>query len=429
MNPLRVGLAGIGTVGQGVLDILGRQAALIARRAGRPIVVTRVASRSRRADVDLGSAAFSQAPADLVAAEDVDVVVELMGGTDAALDLTVAAIASGRPVVTANKAVIARHGNDLLATAQARGVPVLFEAAVAGAIPIVGSLRHGLAANAITSVAGIINGTSNFILSAMSDGADFVSALAEAQRLGYAEADPTFDIEGIDAAHKLAILAALAFEMPFAFPSVHCEGISGITPDDLRSAARLGYAIKHLGIARQTGAGIELRVHPTLVPKEHMIAHVNGVMNAVLVQGDAAGDTLYCGPGAGSLPTASAVVADLIEIARGSVPSVSRLQQEPVVLPIAACSSAYFLRIPSLDRPGAFARVATLLGEHAISIASVEQRGEQAHAVAGRAWIPIVIVTERVQEHVMNAALAALSALPDVVADIVRIRVEDFTHD
>ncbi|MGA1677688.1 MAG: homoserine dehydrogenase, partial [Pseudomonadales bacterium] len=323
----------------------------------------------------------------------------------------------------------ARHGNDLLATAQARGVPVLFEAAVAGAIPIVGSLRHGLAANAITSVAGIINGTSNFILSAMSDGADFVSALAEAQRLGYAEADPTFDIEGIDAAHKLAILAALAFEMPFAFPSVHCEGISGITPDDLRSAARLGYAIKHLGIARQTGAGIELRVHPTLVPKEHMIAHVNGVMNAVLVQGDAAGDTLYCGPGAGSLPTASAVVADLIEIARGSVPSVSRLQQEPVVLPIAACSSAYFLRIPSLDRPGAFARVATLLGEHAISIASVEQRGEQAHAVAGRAWIPIVIVTERVQEHVMNAALAALSALPDVVADIVRIRVEDFTHD
>jgi homoserine dehydrogenase len=429
MGPLRVGLAGMGTVGQGVLDILERQAALVARRAGRPIVVTRVASRRRRDDVDIGAATFSLNPLELVAADDVDVVVELMGGTDTALDLIASAIAAGRPVVTANKAVMARHGNDLLATAQAGGVPVLFEASVAGAIPIIGSLRHGLAANAVTSVAGIINGTSNFILSAMTAGADFSAALVEAQRLGYAEADPTFDVEGIDAAHKLTILAALAFEMPFAFAAVHCEGITRITPEDLRSAARLGYAIKHLGIARQTPAGVELRVHPTLIPKEHMMAHVNGVMNAVLVRGDAAGDTLYCGPGAGSLPTASAVVADLIELARGGVPVHTRSEPVPAVLPIAACSSAYYLRIPSLDRPGVFARLATLLGEHAISIASVEQRGEEVHAVEGRAWVPVAIITDRVQEHVMDAALAALAALPDVVGAIVRMRVEEFTHD
>lgn len=428
-TPLRVGLAGLGTVGQGVLELLERNGALIARRAGRPIIVTRVASRRLRPDARLGSATFGTDLGVLAQASDVDVVVELVGGTDAALELMTEALAAGRPVVTANKAALARHGDSLVAQARAAGVPLLFEAAVAGAIPVIGALRNGLAANDIRAVAGIINGTSNFILTAMSDaGADFGVALAEAQRLGYAEADPTFDVEGIDAAHKLAILAALAFETPFRFEGIYTEGITRITAEDIASAARLGYRIRHLGIARRGSAGLELRVHPTLVPVDRLIANVSGVMNAVLVRGDAARDTLYCGPGAGALPTASAVVADLIEVARGGVhllPEV-RAADAPPLLPIEACESAYYLRIPSLDRPGVFARVATLLSERSISIESVEQRAQEIHADTGSAWVPIVIITQRVRERVMNDALQALRALPDVVGDVVRIRVEDF---
>jgi homoserine dehydrogenase len=395
-----------------------------------------------RPEVDLRGAEFSTDLLGLPERHDVDVVVELIGGADVAVDLLRAAIAAGKPMVTANKAAIARHGDELLAAAGRRGLPLLFEAAVAGGIPVIGSLTRGLAANEVQSLAGIINGTSNFILTAMSDrGEDFGTALAEAQRLGYAEADPTFDVEGIDAAHKLAILAALAFETGFRFDSVYTEGIGRITPEDIEYARSLGYRIKHLGIARRGSAGLEMRVHPTLVPDAHLLANVNGVMNAVLVRGNAAGDTLYYGAGAGSLPTASAVVADLVEIARArdcrragtdetEPAGDSRPEPAPALaaLPIEACTSAYYLRVPSLDRPGVFARVATLLSEREISIESALQRGQAIHADTGDAWVPIVIVTQPVPERVMNDALAAVQALPEVVGDVVRIRVEDFDH-
>jgi homoserine dehydrogenase len=425
-------LCGLGTVAQGVLEVLARNAEVIARRAGRPIVVTRVASRRLRAGVDLHGAAFSTEVMQLPASPDVDVVVELIGGADTALELLRASIAAGKPIVTANKAAIARYGDELLGAARAAGLPLLFEAAVAGGIPIIGSLTRGLAGNEVEWLAGIINGTSNFILTAMSDqGQDFASALAEAQRLGYAEADPTFDVEGIDAAHKLAILAALAFDTGFRFDAVCAEGISRITREDIEYARQLGYRIKHLGIARRAAAGIEMRVHPTLVPEGELLARVNGVMNAVLVHGNAAGDTLYYGAGAGGLPTASAVVADLIEIARS--PRLSLTDEQPAApalpaLPLEDCTSAYYLRIPALDRPGVFARLATLLSERAISIESALQRAQAIHAETGEAWVPIVLVTQPVAERVMNDALAAVQALPEVVGEVVRIRVEDFGH-
>jgi len=442
-----------------VLEVLSRNAGVIARRAGRPIVVTRVASRRLRPGVDLHGAVFATDLMDLAQASDVDVVVELIGGADLAVELLRASIAAGKPVVTANKMAIARHGDELLAAARRRNVPLFFEAAVAGGIPIIGSLTRGLAANELQWLAGIINGTSNFILTAMSDrGEDFGSALAEAQRLGYAEADPTFDVEGIDAAHKLAILAALAFETGFRFDAVYTEGISRITSEDIEYARRLGYRIKHLGIARRTPAGVETRVHPTLVPDSHLLANVNGVMNAVLVRGDAAGDTLYYGAGAGGLPTASAVVADLVEIARnwdccplaatagsptasaGSPAGTAAESAEgsgdglpvpaPVLaaLPIEACTSAYYLRIPSLDRPGVFARVATLLSERDISIESALQLAQAVHSETGEAWVPIVIVTQPVEERVIDDALAAVQALAEIVGPVVRIRVADFAH-
>jgi len=441
MQPLRVGLCGLGTVAQGVLEVLSRNAGVIARRAGRPIVVTRVASRRLRPEVDLHGAEFSTDVVGLAGHADVDVVVELIGGADVAVDLLRTALEAGKPVVTANKAAVARHGDGLLRIARAQGVPLLFEAAVAGGIPIIGSLTRGLAANEVEWLAGIINGTSNFILTAMSDrGEDFGTALAEAQRLGYAEADPTFDVEGIDAAHKLAILAALAFETGFRFDAVYTEGISRITPEDIEYARRLGYRIKHLGLARRTPAGLEVRVHPTLVPDTHLLANVNGVMNAVLVHGNAAGDVLYYGAGAGSLPTASAVVADLVEVARWSAcrnpaegadigdasASAPPAAPELPVVAIDGCTSGYYLRIPSLDRPGVFARVATLLSEREISIESALQRAQAIHAETRDAWVPIVIVTQPVPERVMNDALAAVQALPEVVGEVVRIRVEDF---
>jgi homoserine dehydrogenase len=422
-------------VAQGVLEVLSRNAGVIARRAGRPIVVTHVASRRPRPEVDLRGAEFSTDLRALAAYPEIDVLVELIGGDDLAVALLRAGLDAGKPVVTANKAAIARHGDDLLTVARRRGLPLLFEAAVAGGIPIIGSLCRGLAANELQWLAGIINGTSNFILSAMSDrGEDFASALAEAQRLGYAEADPTFDVEGIDAAHKLTILAALAFETGFRFDAVYTEGISRITPEDIEYARRLGYRIKHLGLARRTPAGVEMRVHPTLVPETQLLANVNGVMNAVLVNGNAAGSTLYYGAGAGSLPTASAVVADLIEVARWSAcrpdTAVAAGMAEPPpalpAIPIERCTSAFYLRIPSLDRPGVFARVATLLSERDISIESALQRAQAIHAESQQAWVPIVIVTQPVPERVMNDAVAAVQALPDVVGEVVRIRVEDF---
>ena len=431
MQPLRVGLCGLGTVAQGVLRILAENAAQVARRAGRPVVVTQVASRRPRPEAALGDASFSTNVAAIARHPDVDVVVELMGGEDAALEVQRAALSAGKPVVTANKAVVALHGDELFDLARAQGVPYCFEAAVAGGIPIITAITRGLAANDVEWLAGIINGTSNYILSAMAqEGEDFETALAEAQRRGYAEADPTFDIEGIDAAHKLTILAALAFGMDCRFPEVYTEGISRISLEDVRYARELGYRIKHLGIARRTAAGVEVRVHPTLIPHHRLLANVEGVMNAIVVHGHAAGETLYYGAGAGDLPSASAVVADLIEIARGTALLPERgVGDGLAVVPMIESESAYYLRIPSLDRPGVFARVATILSEHDISIESAVQRAEAIHAETQRAWVPIVIVTQRVPERVMNHALAAVQALSEVVGEITRIRVEDLSDD
>jgi len=429
LEPLRIGLCGLGTVAQGVLCILEENAAHIARQAGRALVVTRVASRRLRPEASLGGASFSTDLLALTDDPDIDVVVELIGGDDLALDIQRRALAAGKPVVSGNKAVIARHGNELFELARQRQVPLCFEAAVAGGIPIIAAMTRGLAANDVQWVAGIINGTSNYILTAMTNaGAPFAAALAEAQRLGYAEADPTFDVEGVDAAHKLAILAALAFGTEFRFADVYTEGISKITPEDVEYARQLGYRIKHLGIARKTPAGIEVRVHPTLIPQHRLLANVDGAMNAVVVHGHAAGDTLYYGAGAGAMPTASSVVADLIEIARGKalLPPLANGAGVQMV-PMSECESAYYLRVPSLDRPGVFARVATILSEHDISIESAMQRAEAIHADAQRAWVPIVIVTQRVPEHVMNHALAAVQALAEVVGEITRIRVDDLS--
>jgi len=427
LEPLRVGLCGLGTVAQGVLKILRDSAEDIAARAGRPIVVSQVASRRARPEVDLGGSGFSTDVRTIPEHPEVDVVVELIGGEDTALDLQKAALSAGKPVVTANKAVVALHGDDLFDLAQEHGVPICFEAAVAGGIPIITAITRGLAANHVEWLAGIINGTSNYILTAMTEhGQPFEEALAEAQRLGYAEADPTFDIEGIDAAHKLTILAALAFGMDCRFSEVYTEGIGRISVEDVEYARRLGYRIKHLGLARRTDAGVEVRVHPTLIPEYRLLANVQGVMNAIVVHGDAAGDTLYYGAGAGELPTASAVVADLVEIARGKALLPKRQDGAGLpVVPIIESESAYYLRIPALDRPGVFARVATILAENNISIESAEQRAQAIHADSEQAWVPIVIVTQRVPERVMNEALATVQALSEVVGEITRIRVDD----
>lgn len=433
MEPLKVGLCGLGTVAQGVLKVLSRNERFITRRAGREIVVTRVASRRLRPGVDLGGAAFSTDVAALAASRDIDVLVELIGGEGTALEAVRTALGNGTSVVTGNKAIIALHGNELLPLAAANGAHLGFDAAVAGSIPILPALTGPLAGNEHLWLAGIINGTSNFILSAMSEhGRSFADALAEAQRLGYAEADPTFDVEGIDAAHKLTILTALAFDMDFRFSDVYTEGISQLTADDVEYARALGYRIKHLGMARRGEDGVEARVHPVLVPESHVLANIGDAMNAVMVHSNAAGDTLYCGAGAGELPTASAVVGDLLEIARGTCRlPVSEFAGETAMLPIGATTSAFYLRIPSLDRPGAFARVATILSDRNISIEGAIQR-EQARVSApsqGRAdeaWVPIIILTHEVRESVMDDALQAVQALPEVVGEIMRIRVEHF---
>jgi homoserine dehydrogenase len=429
-------MCGLGTVAQGVLEVLATNRESITRRAGREIRVTRVASRRAKPDVDLGRAEFSTDVHALARDPDIDVLLELIGGEDTALELVTSALARGTPVVSGNKAIVALHGNELLPLAAQHGAHLGFEAAVAGSIPIVSSLNRSLAANQHEWLAGIINGTSNFILSAMTQsGRAFADALAEAQTLGYAEADPTFDVEGIDAAHKLTILTALAFDVGFDFHSVYTEGISKLTAEDIGYARQLGYRIKHLGIARRREHGIEARVHPVLVPEQHLLASIGGAMNAVLVHSNAAGDTLYSGAGAGALPTASAVVADLIDLARGTARLPSPVGDVDLpILPIAETDSAYYLRIPSVDRPGAFARVATILSEREISIEAAIQREEARVRTRGAesgdgAWVPIVILTHSVREAVMNEALEAVQALPDVVGEIMRIRVEHFDED
>ncbi|MEE3213970.1 MAG: homoserine dehydrogenase, partial [Pseudomonadota bacterium] len=376
MKPVRVGICGLGTVGGGRFNVLTRNADEIARRAGRPLVIEQVAHRSINPDCDLTGIRTTKDVFEVATNPNVDVVVELIGGYEVARDLVMTAIDNGKHVVTANKALIAVHGNEIFKAAHDKGVIVAFEAAVAGGIPVIKSLREGLGANRISWVAGIINGTGNYILTHMRDeGRAFEDVLAEAQALGYAEADPTFDVEGIDAAHKLTILASIAYGVPLQFEKAYTEGISRITAEDVEQADNLGYIIKHLGISKRTGCGLELRVHPTLIPKERLLASVHGVKNAIAVMGDAVGPTLYYGAGAGDEPTASAVVADLLDVARDistehryrtpylAFSGVSDDCDELPIMPMEEITTAYYLRLLAVDRPGVLARVATILSE------------------------------------------------------------------
>ena len=434
MKPINVGLLGIGTVGGGTWDVLSRNADEIQRRAGRAIRITRVADKDAAKAKALvkGTAKVPSDAFEVVRARDIDIVVELIGGTTIAKDLVLEAIRNGKQVVTANKALLARHGNEIFAAAQQKGVMVAFEASVAGGIPIIKALREGLAANRIEWIAGIINGTSNFILSEMRDkGLPFATVLKEAQKKGYAEVDPAFDIEGVDAAHKLTILSALAFGIPMQFPKAYTEGISKLTQEDLRYAEELGYRIKLLGITKRKNKGIELRVHPTLIPARRLIANVEGVMNAVLVKGDAAGPTLYYGAGAGAMPTASAVVADLVDVTRlitadpgQRVPHLAfqpdRLAKDPI-LPIGEVETSYYLRMRVKDRPGVLADVTRILADSKISIGAMVQKepGE------GESRVDIVMLTHRAIEKNVNAAMAKIEQLPTVVGKVTRIRLEE----
>jgi len=434
VKPINVGLLGIGTVGGGTWEVLGRNADEIQRRAGRAIRITKVADKDVKKATALvkGKAKVTADAYEVVRARDIDIVIELIGGTTIARDLVLEAIRNGKQVVTANKALLATHGNEIFKAAQKKGVMVAFEASVAGGIPIIKALREGLAANRIEWIAGIINGTSNFILSEMRDkGLPFATVLKEAQKKGYAESDPTFDIEGVDAAHKLTILSALAFGIPMQFPKAYTEGISTLTQEDIRYAEELGYRIKLLGITKRTGKGIELRVHPTLIPTRRLIANVEGVMNAVLVKGDAAGTTMYYGAGAGSLPTASAVVADLVDVTRlitadpgQRVPHLAfqpdRLAKDPI-LPIGEVETSYYLRMRVQDRPGVLADVTRILADSKISIGAMVQKepGE------GESRVDIVMLTHRAVEKNVNAALAKIEKLPTVVGKVTRIRLEE----
>ena len=434
MKPINVGLLGIGTVGSGTWDVLGRNADEIHRRAGRAIRIWRVADKDVKKAKALaaGKAKVTSDAFEVTRARDIDIVIELIGGTTIARELVLDAIKHGKHVVTANKALLATHGNEIFAAAQKKGVMVAFEATVAGGIPIIKALREGLAANRIEWIAGIINGTSNFILSEMRDkGLPFAAVLKDAQKKGYAETDPAFDIEGVDAAHKLTILAALAFGIPMQFPKAYTEGISKLTREDIRYAEELGYRIKLLGITKRTAKGIELRVHPTLIPARRLIANVEGVMNAVLVNGDAVGPTLYYGAGAGSQPTASAVVADLVDVTRlitadpeQRVPHLAfqpdRLVKDPI-LPIGEVETSYYLRMRVKDRPGVLADVTRILADSKISIGAMVQKepGE------GENHVDIVMLTHRAIEKNVNAAMAKIEKLPTVVGKVTRIRLEE----
>ncbi len=434
MTPIQVGLLGIGTVGSGTWDVLKRNAGEIRRRAGRAIRIARVADKDQKKARKLvaGKAEVTGNAWDVVRDPDIHIVVELIGGTGIARDLVLEAIAHGKHVVTANKALLAKHGNRIFAAAQKKGVMVAFEASVGGGIPIIKALREGLAANRIEWIAGIINGTSNFILSEMRDkGLAFATALADAQARGYAEADPTFDIEGVDAAHKLTILSALAFGIPMQFARVTTEGISKLTQQDIGYAEELGYRIKLLGITRRARRGIELRVHPTLVPARRLIANVEGVMNAILVKGDAVGATMYYGAGAGSQPTASAVVADLLDVTRlitadpgHRVPHLAfqpdQLSNTPI-LPMGEVETCYYLRLRVLDRPGVLARVTRILADSKISIDALVQK----EPPAGEKRADIVMLTHRAVEKNVDRALARVERLSTVLGKVTRIRLEN----
>jgi homoserine dehydrogenase len=427
MKPLRIGLAGLGTVGAGVVRLLRENADIIAARAGRPIVVTAVSARNRSLDrgVSLEGLAWHDDPLAIATDENVDIVVELIGGSNGpAKALIERAIAAGRSVVTANKALIAIHGTELARAAEASGVTLAFEAAVAGGIPAIKALREGLAGNRISRIAGILNGTCNYILTTMrEEGRDFAEVLADAQTLGYAEADPAFDIDGVDAAHKLAILAALAFGQPANFDAVHIEGIRRVSALDITFAEELGYRIKLLGIARRTADGVETRVHPAMVDKNALLASVEGVFNAVLIDGDFAGSVFLQGRGAGAGPTASAVVADLIDIARGNgIPVWGTAQSalspsQPV--PISQHTGAYYLRLMVVDQPGVLAEVTAILRDHHISLESMLQHGRK----PGEA-VPIVLVTHETVEAAISAAISRIAALDVVLEPPALIRIE-----
>ena len=434
MKPINVGLLGIGTVGGGTWDVLNRNADEIRRRAGRAIRISQVADKAvGKARKSVGKKAKVLSDAFRVVRDaQIDIIVELIGGTTLAKQLVLEAIRNGKHVVTANKALLATHGTEIFAAAQKNGVMVAFEGSVGGGIPIIKALREGLAANRIEWIAGIINGTSNFILSEMRDkGLDFSAALGEAQRRGYAEADPTFDIEGIDAAHKLTILSALAFGIPMQFKKCFREGIEKLTRADIGYAEELGYRIKLLGITRRAAKGIELRVHPTLVPARRLLANVEGVMNAILVKGDAVGPTLYYGAGAGSQPTASAVVADLIDITRlitadpeHRVPHLAfqpdQLADTPI-LPIGEVETSYYLRMRVLDQPGVLANITRILADSRISIDAMVQK----EPGKGESRVNIVMLTHRALEKNVRQAMAKIEKLSTVVGKVTRIRLEE----
>ena len=434
MKPINVGLLGIGTVGGGTFTVLERNREEISRRAGRAIAITVVADKdlTRANSIVQGRAKVIDDALKVVNDPNVDIVVELIGGTGIAKDLVLKAIDSGKHVVTANKALLAKHGNEIFAAAQKKGVMVAFEAAVAGGVPIIKSLREGLAANRIEWIVGIINGTSNFILSEMRDkGASFDDVLKQAQKLGYAEADPTFDIEGIDAAHKLTIMAAIGFGIPMQFEAAYTEGISKLTREDIQYAEELGYRIKLLGIAKRKANGIELRVHPTLIPTKRLIANVEGVMNAILVKGDAVGQTMFYGAGAGAEPTASAVVADLIDVARTMTVDpehrVPHLAFQPdqlsdvAILPMGEVETSYYLRLRVVDKPGVLADITRILADLSISIDAMVQK--EPHE--GEDQTDIIMLTHRTIEKHVNAAISKIEALPVVAGKVTRIRLEE----
>jgi homoserine dehydrogenase len=438
MKPIQVGLLGIGTVGSGTFNVLQRNQEEIKRRAGRGIEITMVA------DLDVARAQSIVGPdvkvvndaRAVIANPEIDIVIELIGGYGIAKALVLEAIAAGKHVVTANKALLAVHGTEIFAAASAKGVMVAFEAAVAGGIPIIKALREGLTANSIQWIAGIINGTTNFILSEMRDkGLDFDVVLKEAQRLGYAEADPTFDIEGVDAAHKVTLMSAIAFGIPVQFDKAYVEGITKLGATDIKYAEQLGYRIKLLGITKRTAQGIELRVHPSLVPSKRLIANVEGAMNAVVVQGDAVGTTLYYGKGAGSEPTASAVIADLVDITRlhtaDPLHRVPHLAFQPdkmsdlSVLPMSEVVTSYYLRLRVADEAGVLAQVTGLLANAGISIDAVLQREADEVGGEGSTQTDLIILTHDIREGAMNDVLAQMQALPSVLAPITRIRKEE----
>tara|TARA_B100000953_G_scaffold297943_1_gene293722 strand:+ start:427 stop:1740 length:1314 start_codon:yes stop_codon:yes gene_type:complete len=436
MQPVKIGLLGLGTVGGGTVSVLTRNADEIARRAGRGIQITLAAAKEYNADAIIGLDQIENItddPFSVVDDPDVEIIIELIGGYSPAKELVLKAIENGKHVITANKALIAIHGNEIFKAAQEKGVIVAFEAAVAGGIPIIKAVREGLAANQIEWIAGIINGTGNFILTEMRDkGRDFEDVLNEAQSLGYAEADPTFDVEGIDAAHKLTILGSIAFGIPLQFDKTYVEGITKIEQQDVLYAEELGYRIKHVGISRKVDNGIEQRVHPTLIPERRLIANVDGVMNAVLVKSDAVGPTLYYGAGAGAEPTASAVVADIVDVVRAlttdpenRVPHLA-FQHDALsdinILPIEEIETAYYLRMHAIDRPGVVADITKILGDSKISIEAILQKEPEENA----SCIPVIFLTQCIKEKEMNGAITKIEKLDAIDGKVTRIRMETF---